>query len=186
MTTRDEEIEAAHIDEPPLHNASIKLAEYDPTWPDLYEREAKRIERALGGRIIRLEHVGSTSVTGLVAKPVIDILLEVPDSSNEQAWLPELEAQGYRLKIREPNWHQHRLLKGPDTDINLHVFSAGASESERLLRLRDWLRLHPDDRREYEAAKRELAARTWKYTQHYADAKTQVIEQILARAITEH
>lgn len=184
--TRDAEIEAAWVESPPEHNASIKLSEYDRAWPDLYEAEATRINKALGDRIIRLEHVGSTSVPGLCAKPIIDILLEVADSSNERAWLPLLEAKGYTLKIREPDWHQHRMLKGPDTDLNLHVFSAGSSESERLLRLRDWLRLHPDDRREYEAAKRELAGRTWKYVQHYADAKTQVIEAILARAITEH
>lgn len=184
--TRDDEIAAAHVAGPPLHNGTIQLSEYDPRWPELFERESERINAALGERIIRLEHVGSTSVPGLVAKPIIDILLEVPDSSDEPAWLPRLEAAGYVLRIREPDWHQHRLLKGPDVDINLHVFSAGVSESERLLRLRDWLRVHPDDRREYADAKRELAARTWKYVQHYADAKTAVIESILARAITEH
>src|SRR5690606_29898587 len=99
----------------------------------LFEREAKRIRSALGDRALRVEHVGSTSVPGLCAKPVIDILLVVPDSSDEASYVPALEAAGYKLRIREPEWFEHRLFKGPDTDINLHVFSEGASEIERML-----------------------------------------------------
>jgi GrpB-like predicted nucleotidyltransferase (UPF0157 family) len=93
-----------------------------------------------------------------------------------------MEAAGYRLVIREPDWFEHRVFKGPDTNINLHVFSPGCPEIARMVGFRDWLRTHPDDRDLYARTKRELATRTWKYVQNYADAKTQVVEEIVARA----
>jgi GrpB-like predicted nucleotidyltransferase (UPF0157 family) len=105
--------------------ARIELREYDPTWPRLYAREAARIRSALGGRVVRLEHAGSTAVPGLAAKPILDLVLEVADAADEAAYLPAMQAAGYALRLREPHWFQHRLLKGPDTEINLHVFSAG-------------------------------------------------------------
>jgi len=148
----------------------------------LFSREERRIRKALGDRAIRLEHVGSTSVPDLAAKPIIDILLVVADSSDESSYVPALEAEGYVLRIREPDWHQHRLLKGPDTDLNLHVFSRGALEIDRMLTFRDLLRASPQTRELYAKTKRELARRTWKYVQNYADAKSQVVEGILANA----
>jgi GrpB-like predicted nucleotidyltransferase (UPF0157 family) len=153
-----------------------------PAWPALFEREATRIRRALGNTIVRLEHTGSTSVPGLAAKPIIDMTLVVPSSADEASYVPQLEAVGYVLRIREPAWHEHRLLKGPDTDVNLHVFSAGSPEVERMVGFRDWLRAHPDDLQLYERTKRELAGRTWRHVQHYADAKSEVVEAIIARA----
>lgn len=164
----------------------IVIADYDPQWPRLFARERDRIRAALGERVLRLEHVGSTSVPGLAAKPRIDLLLVVADSADEPSYVPALESAGYVLRIREPDWYKHRMFKGPDTDINLHVFStaSGDPEIERMLRFRDWLRTDEPDRRLYERAKRELAAREWKYTQNYADAKTAVVEEILARAQT--
>ena len=162
--------------------ARIQLRDYDPSWPRLYAREAARIRSALSERVVRLEHAGSTSVPGLAAKPIIDIALEVPDAAEEAAYLPAMEAAGYVLRLREPNWFQHRLLKGPDTDINLHLFSAGCPETDRMVSFRDWLRGHADDRELYVRTKRELAARDWGSVQQYADAKTAVIREILARA----
>lgn len=88
------------------------------------------------------------------------------------------------LRIRERGWHEHRVFKGPDTDVNLHVFSTGCAEIERLLRVRDHLRGSDEDRLCYEGTNRALARRTSKYTQHYADAKTDVVEAILSRAGT--
>jgi GrpB-like predicted nucleotidyltransferase (UPF0157 family) len=176
------QILAVRVGDTPPHNAPIHLAEYDPAWPMLYEREAERIRTTLGNRIVLLEHVGSTSVPGLAAKPLIDILLVVPDSADEAAYVAPLEAAGYTLRIREPGWYEHRVLKGPATDVNLHVFSPGSPEIDRMLRFRDWLRAHDDDRGLYEGAKRELARREWQYVQNYADAKTDVVEAILARA----
>lgn len=129
-----------------------------------------------------MEHVGSTSVQGLAAKPIIDILLLVSDPSDEDAYVPQLEAAGYLLHGREPGWHQHRLLRGTEPPANVHVFAIGSSEVERMLLFRDRLRAHPDERELYERAKRELAARRWGYVQDYADAKSQVVEEIIARA----
>jgi GrpB-like predicted nucleotidyltransferase (UPF0157 family) len=149
----------------------------------MFAREAERIRQALGDGVVRLEHVGSTSVPGLAAKPRIDILLVVQDSSDEPSYVPVLESAGYVLRIREPNWYEHRVFKGPETDLNLHVFSPGCVEIERMVGFRDWLRRNTDDRALYERTKRELASRPWKYVQHYADAKTEVVEQILARAM---
>ena len=179
----DEQIRAATIGELREHNGPIRLAEYDPAWPALFEREAARIRAALGDTALAVEHVGSTSVPGLAAKPVIDILLVVHDSSDEAAYVPQLEAAGYVLRIREPDWHEHRLFKGPDTNVNMHVFSAGSVEIERMLGFRDWLRMHDGERRLYENSKRELSARTWKYVQNYADAKGEVVEGIIGRAM---
>lgn len=176
------QIVASWVGPPTRLDGRIQLAEYDPDWPRLFEREATRIREALGDQAIQVEHVGSTSVPGLAAKPLIDILLVVPNSSDEQAYVPAMESAGYTLRIREPDWHEHRVFKGPDTNVNVHTFSAGCVENERMLMFRDWLRSHPDDRERYERTKRELAAQEWGYVQNYADAKTEVVEAILARA----
>ncbi len=178
----EEEIKAAFVGNVQPLTQKIQVVDYDPGWPRLFEREEKRIRGALGERVVMLEHVGSTSVPGLAAKPRIDMLLVVPDSSDEPSYVTPLEAAGYRLVIREPDWYEHRVFKGPDTDVNLHVFSPGCVEIERMLLFRDWLRSHPDDRELYQRTKRELAAKDWKYVQNYADAKTQVVEEIIARA----
>jgi GrpB-like predicted nucleotidyltransferase (UPF0157 family) len=148
----------------------------------LFVREAERIRAVLGERVVRLEHVGSTSVPGLAAKPIIDIVLVVADSGDEPAYLPDLEAAGYLLVIREPDWWQHRILKGPDTNVNLHVYSPDCPEIERYLIFRDRLRSDPVDREHYQRVKRELAQRDWTYVQQYADAKTEVVEEIVLRA----
>jgi GrpB-like predicted nucleotidyltransferase (UPF0157 family) len=177
----DEELQKLTVGELKSHNAPIVLVEYDPEWPRLFAREADRIRAALGDRALRIEHVGSTSVPGLAAKPIIDILLVVPDSANEPSYVPAMEAAGYVLKIREPDWFEHRLFKGPDTDINLHVFGAGAAEADRMLRFRDRLRDNDADREYYVRTKRELAQQTWRHVQHYADAKTAVVQEIMSR-----
>jgi len=181
----EKDLRAAWVREPPRLTGKIQVVDYDPAWPGLFRREAERIRAALGERVVQLEHVGSTSVPGLAAKPVIDIMLVVPDSADEPAYLPDLEAAGYLLVIREPDWHQHRVLKGPDTNVNLHVYSPGCPELERYLLFRERLRHHPADRAHYQRVKRELAERDWTYVQEYADAKTEVVEAIIARARAE-
>ena len=160
----------------------IPIVDYGPRWPEQFRREADRIRDVLGGRSLQIEHVGSTSIPGLAAKPIIDILLVVAGSADEAAYVPALVAAGYSLRIREIEWYEHRMFKGPDTDINLHVFSRGCPEVERMLLFRDWLRDHVADRDLYARTKLALAGREWKYVQNYADAKTAVIEEILARA----
>jgi len=160
----------------------IIIVDYDTEWPQLYQHEARRIRSALGKRALLLEHVGSTSVPGFAAKPRIDMLLVVENTADEPSYVPDLQAAGYILTIREPDWFEHRLFKGPDTDINLHVFSSGCAEIDRMLLFRDWLRSNESDRLLYERTKRELASNNWKYVQNYADAKTSVVNEILARA----
>ena len=160
----------------------ILIVDHDPRWPELFRREADRIRAVLGSRALRIEHTGSTSVLGLVAKPIIDMLLVVTDSADEETYVPALEAAGYLLRIREPHWYEHRMFNGPDTELNLHVFSSGCPEIDRVLMFRDWLRNNAADRDLYARTKLALARKEWKHVQHYADAKTVVIEAIIARA----
>lgn len=165
-----------------LLTRSVEIHEYDPEWPRLYAREEERIRSVLGDRVVRIEHAGSTSVPGLPAKPIVDIVLEVPDSGDEPSYVPDLEAAGYRVVIREPEWFEHRVFKGPDTNVNLHTFTACCDEVDAMLLFRDHLRKSADDRELYARTKRELAAYLWKYVQQYADAKTAVVEEIMERA----
>jgi GrpB-like predicted nucleotidyltransferase (UPF0157 family) len=178
----EDQILAVTVGERHPTNSTIYLAPYDPAWPSLFTRLEQRIRAALEGDVLLLEHVGSTSVPGLSAKPIIDIVLAVADSSDEAAYVERLEQRGFKLRIREPDWYEHRLLKSLDPKANLHIFSKGCEEIDRMLLFRDWLRNHADDRLLYEGKKRELAARIWKYTQNYADAKSEVVQEILARA----
>ncbi len=179
-----EQIQAYSVEPVQPLTRPITFVEYDPAWPALYAREEARIRAALGDRVTRIEHTGSTSVPGLAAKPVIDITMTVADVNDEPAYVPDLEAAGYRLSIREqePDWYDHRVFKGPDTNVNLHTFSADCVELERMVGFRDWLRTHDDDRELYESTKRELLQRDWQFVQNYADAKTEVVESIAARA----
>ena len=178
----DEQFEAITVGGPPPQYQEIVIAEYDPIWPHWFESAAFRIREALGEKVLQLDHVGSTSVRGLPAKPLIDINLVVADTTDEDAYVPPLEAIGYELRVREPDWFEHRMLRGYDPPVNLHVFNPGCEELDQMLLLRDWLRTHTDDRELYARTKRELAAKEWKYTQNYADAKSEVIQEILARA----
>lgn len=184
QTKTERQIRMATVGEPARLDGPVTLAEYDPAWPDLFEREAGRIRTALGDRVLRVEHVGSTAVPGLAAKPIVDVLLVVADPAAEDAYVLPLEDAGYILRIREPDWYEHRLFKGPDTDVNLHVLPEGCPESDRMLAFRDRLRSDPGDRQRYERAKRDLAGRTWRFVQDYADAKSEVVEDILSRAGT--
>lgn len=186
MNDKFDEIEArlkeATIGEPALLNDKVALSPYDPDWARTYEQLARLVHSALGDVAMLLEHVGSTSIPGITAKPVIDMVLEVPDSRLEETYVPQLEAAGFIHRNREPDWYEHRLLRTEDPRSNLHVFSAGCEETKRMLRFRDWLREHRSDREYYQAKKLELANRVWKYMQFYASAKSEVIEEILNRA----
>jgi GrpB-like predicted nucleotidyltransferase (UPF0157 family) len=172
-------------DEPRGDQVRIRLVNYRADWPALFEREAERIRAALGERVLLLEHVGSTAVPGLAAKPIIDVCLAVADPAAEAEYVSALEQAGYALRIREPEWFQHRLFNGPDTPVNVHVFGPEAAEITRMLRFRDRLRSHPEDQRLYARSKAILAARRWPSVQHYADAKSVVIERVLAGAMRD-
>jgi GrpB-like predicted nucleotidyltransferase (UPF0157 family) len=160
----------------------ITLVDYDSAWAERFAAEASRISSALGARAVTIDHVGSTSVPGMAAKPIVDIVLAVPNPTAEADYVPVLEAIRYGLHLREPAWHEHRLLRPTDRSVNLHVFAAGEPEIGRMLRFRDRLRSSPEDFALYLATKHELAAREWPSTQDYADAKSDVVEEILRRA----
>jgi GrpB-like predicted nucleotidyltransferase (UPF0157 family) len=164
---------------------AIVIVDYDPTWPERFEVERAKILAALGSAALSVDHIGSTSVPGLAAKPIIDVCVVVADSSVEPSYVPALELEGYAVRVREPDWHEHRMLRSAARDVHVHVFTLGSSEPARNLTFRDWLRDHDADRALYEATKRDLATRDWPTMQHYADAKTDVIATILARAETK-
>jgi GrpB-like predicted nucleotidyltransferase (UPF0157 family) len=161
---------------------AIVVADYDPAWPERFRQEEARIRAALGGAALSIEHIGSTSVPGLAAKPIVDILLVVEDSANEASYLPALEEAGYVLRVREPNFDEHRMLRTPQKDVHVHVFSAGSPEIGRYLLLRDRLRQYDEERELYARTKRELATKDWPSVDHYAEAKTEIVEGIISRA----
>ncbi|AHH21288.1 UPF0157 family protein [Nocardia nova SH22a] len=132
----------------------VEIVAYDPNWPQRFETQAARIRTALGVAVIDIDHVGSTSVEGLAAKDVVDVDLTIADPRAEETYVPLLEPLGYTHIIREPSWHEHRMLHLPDPRVNLHVFGPDCPEVIRHRMFRDWLRTHPDDRALYEAAKR--------------------------------
>lgn len=163
-----EEITRHHFDDPPAGSNpwvdgsaaapyEIQVVEYDEGWPADFERVAARIRAALGDRVLELHHVGSTSVPGLPAKPVIDVDLVVADPADEPSYLPDLEAVGFVHRIREPWWHEHRLLTYADPVAHLHVFGPDCPEVVRHQMFQAWLRDHPDDFTAYADAKREAA-----------------------------
>lgn len=169
--------------QPPVrHDGPVKLAEPDPEWAGQYAQQEERIRAALGPRAVQVEHAGSTSVPGLAAKPVIDIVLVVADSANEAGYVPDLEAAGYTLRHREPEWYEHRFLYDRDPAVQIHVFSGDCPEVARMLLFRDRLRSHPEERDLYQRAKQELGAQQWAFVQDYADAKSAVVEEIIGRA----
>ena len=157
----------------------IEIAEYDPAWPGRFEAERARIAAALGAYALRIEHIGSTAVPGLAAKPVIDVLVEVADPDDESLYRPQLESAGLILRVREPC---HRMFRAPARDVHVHVWPVGSAEVAAYLLLRDRLRSHPDERELYARTKRELAGREWPDMNSYAEAKGPVIQAILERA----
>jgi GrpB-like predicted nucleotidyltransferase (UPF0157 family) len=159
--------------------AEISVVDYDERWPVRFRALAERIRQALGDDALGIEHIGSTSVPGLAAKPIVDVLLTVADVDDEPAYLPALESAGFLLRVREPG---HRMVRTPARDVHVHAYEPGRPEVRDSLDLRDWLRVDAEDRELYAATKRMLARQQWGDMNDYADAKTQVVQDILARA----
>ena len=148
---------------------TIRIEEYDDEWPRRFADAERLIREALGSRVIELHHIGSTSVPGLPAKPFVDA---------------DLVAAGFSHRIREPWWHEHRLLVQDVPRVILHVFGPDCPEVIRHLMFRDWLRSHPDDRDRYGAAKRTAAVRTNAVGGHgmdYNAHKQDVVREIYDR-----
>lgn len=176
-----EQVDDGLVGEAPKNWQSIIIEDYDPAWAARYAATSSLLKEVLGELILNTEHVGSTSVPGLAAKPIIDIDLLLEDTADESRYIPALEGIGYRLVLRQPWWHGHRMLVGPAEDINLHVWPRDAPEPIRHRLFRDWLRSHPEDRELYAATKRSLARDTVHRAGDYSLAKNDVIDRILAR-----
>jgi len=180
MTERD--IREATVGEPMTVNGPVRLVQYNPDWPVMYAREETRIGAALGDRVHQLEHIGSTSVPGLIAEPIIDMQLLVENAGDESTYAPDLIAAGYILRIREPDWDEHHVVKGTDPDVNRHLFARGSSRARSHLAFRDRLHASNEDRDLYAQTKQRLAEQDWTFVQNYADAKNDIVDEILSRA----
>jgi GrpB-like predicted nucleotidyltransferase (UPF0157 family) len=156
----------------------VLLRRYSENWSADFNQIESRIRSALGTRTKRIDHIGSTAVPHLDAKPVIDILLEVDHVADEHVQT-SLETIGYSLIVDEPG---HRMFSSTLHDVHIHVWQSGNPEIERHLLFRNWLRKNDEDRRLYEREKHRLAALEWPSQNDYAEAKTSVIGEILARA----
>jgi GrpB-like predicted nucleotidyltransferase (UPF0157 family) len=178
----DEEIARATVGtRAALPGNRVEVVAPDPAWPDRYDELATLVRSALGERVLGLEHVGATSVPGLWAKPVVDADLTVADSGDEPAYLADLEAAGFVLRVREPDWEEHRCLRLEAPPGNLHVFSPGAVEPRRHRAFRDWLTVDDTDRERYGALKRDLASRPFESVMAYNNEKGVLIYEIYER-----
>ncbi len=155
------------------------LVDHTPTWATRFAGERVRIQEALGDVARRVEHVGSTAVPGLAAKPTVDILVAVDDPDNEGGYLDAMEGTGYDLRVREAG---HRMFRTPERDVHVHLWKAGSDDERRHLLFRDWLRHAPDDRALYESVKRRFVGESFTDMNYYARAKGPVIEEIMRRA----
>lgn len=163
----------------------VRVVAADPAWPAWFEELAAAVRGALGGRALVIEHVGSTAVPDLPAKPIIDVDLVVADPADEAAYVPALEALGFVLRVREPWWFEHRLLRGSAPASHVHVFGPDSPEVVRHRIFRDWLRNNPVERERYAAAKLAASAASSAAGEHgmqYNARKEQVVREIYARA----
>jgi GrpB-like predicted nucleotidyltransferase (UPF0157 family) len=156
----------------------IVVVAYDPRWVERFEGERDRISAALGDQVVAVHHVGSTAVPGLVAKPIIDIVLVVRNPDGESSYVPSLESAGYELRVREED---HRMLRTPAKDVHVHCWSSAEDVGRHLL-FRDWLRNDESDRARYGRLKTVLAGRDWPDMNHYARAKSELVAEVMARA----
>ncbi|WP_374833870.1 GrpB family protein [Paenochrobactrum pullorum] len=131
----------------------IDVRDYDPQWHNWFEKLKADIAGALSEQALAIEHVGSTAVPDLPAKPVIDIDLIVENPDDEAQYVPALEQLGYQLTVRERSWYQHRMLRLNEPRVNLHVFAPNCPEHIRHILFRDWLITHNADRELYGQAK---------------------------------
>ena len=163
-----------------IEKRKLDVVDYDDRWPIMFAEHWDRLAEALRGHSVDIEHIGSTSVPGLAAKPIIDIVVAADDITAEEDYLPQLLAAGYRLRVREPG---HRLVRTPELDVHVHIYGKGDPAVTNYLLLRDRLRADVGDRELYARTKRELVAQGFDDMNAYSDAKSDVIAGILARAV---
>ncbi|EPG8536268.1 GrpB family protein [Citrobacter amalonaticus] len=164
---------------PPIENVAVVA--YDPLWPNIYSTLASKIMIELGSNLLEIDHVGSTAVPGLAAKSIIDIDLTVADAADEKTYVSALENLGYRLIVREPRFHGHRLFHHDNPRVNLHVFTQDTPETARHLLFRDWLRQSEKDCKLYANAKFEAVKDCSFDIQKYHENKSKVVHDIYQR-----
>jgi GrpB-like predicted nucleotidyltransferase (UPF0157 family) len=164
-----------------VERRSISVVDADASWPRRFAEERTKLADALGSSANRIDHIGSTAVPHLAAKAIIDVQVSVDDLDDERRFLPAMQSAGYVLRVREPG---HRMLRTATLDVHVHVCASGSEWERRHLLFRDWLRRDRADRSRYEQAKLQLARHDWPSMNHYADAKSDVISEILSRAET--
>ena len=162
-----------------IEECTIVLLPYRQEWAETFRLHRERIAAALGRDALGIDHIGSTAVPGLDAKPIVDVLVVVADSADEDAYLPAMEDCGYVLRVREPDFEEHRMFRTPERDVHVHVLSKGSPEIERYLRFRDALRATPFLRARYQELKRALAAQGPQDMNAYARAKSEFVEAII-------
>ncbi|MGC9962588.1 MAG: GrpB family protein [Acidimicrobiales bacterium] len=161
---------------------SLDVVDYDPSWPEKFVFWRDKIKAEVGDLALRIEHVGSTSVPGLPAKPRIDIQVSVPDIAREDEYVPQIEAAGAQLRSRDDYHRFFRSFPGGPRVLQVHVCNVGSDwESDHLL-FRDYLRSHPDARDAYAAVKLENAVVWADDGIGYTDAKGEIILDILVEA----
>jgi len=163
----------------------ITIVPYDPSWPVFYEEEKSRILQAIGEFVVDIDHIGSTAVPGLSAKPIIDIMAGLRGPSDAEVCLPLLGELGYDDVTPEPeedDWY-YCLGRGIHSiGYHLHLVKAGSQFQERHILFRDYLRTSQEDARRYQALKERLAFEYRDMREEYTNAKTEFIESIIEKA----
>lgn len=172
---------AAVVGDFPASRAAVTVVDYDPRWTEQFRSMKDQLKRALGGTALSIEHVGSTSVPELPAKPIIDVDIVVANADDEDKYISALGTLGMRMVIREPWWHGHRMFVDDHGAANIHIWPDGAAEPVRHILFRDWLRTHQDDLERYAQVKRNLSVEFNDEPDRYNLAKNTVIDQIYAR-----
>jgi GrpB-like predicted nucleotidyltransferase (UPF0157 family) len=164
---------------------AVRIVDYDPAWPALAEAELARIKEALGEVALRLEHVGSTAVQGLAAKPIVDLQLSVDSMEPREPFVKPLEALGYLFAPAPESPDRHFFARPPQRPRthHLHVCAAGGEHELRHLAVRDFLRAHADEAERYAALKRELVARHPQDRLAYIEGKEVYLAALEQRAV---
>lgn len=167
------------------HDPAIRIVAYDPSWSPAFDREAAAIHATLGSVALRIDHVGSTSVTGLPAKPIIDIQVSVPSLEPLDAYRRPLEALGY-LYVHHPEFPDFPFFGKPAArprTYHVHVCVAGGRHERRHLAVRDFLRTHREEAEAYAALKRVIADRHPGDRHAYMARKGPYVEDLERRAL---
>ena len=164
---------------------AIRIVDHDPAWAGLARAELRRIAGAIGPVAVRLEHVGSTAVSGLAAKPVLDLQVSVVDVGDRAAYVPALEGLGYLFAPAPESPDFHFFARPPERPRthHVHVCQVGSLQEHRHLAVRDFLRTHPDEAAAYEAVKRDVAARRPEDRLAYIAGKHEHVRALEHRAL---